>query len=101
MKRNVPVVFQVLFGKCRLEKLGVLFAVQHLSDTEQATAPRGSRRAIAGMLVHFCNLSTQKAEAGGMLGVQGQHALQSQTLSQKKKNLRSGEMAYGLTERST
>ena len=31
-----------------------------------------------GMVVHACNSSTQKAETGGSLGVQGQPELQSE-----------------------
>lgn len=37
-------------------------------------------------MAYTCNSSTQEAEAGGLLRVQGQFRLQSETLSQKGKN---------------
>lgn len=78
--KNVPIVFQALFGKCGLEKLGDQHMVQHLSDMSKAIALRDFKSVIAEMAVHFCHLSTQSE---GMFKVQGQHALHSETLPQK------------------
>lgn len=56
-----------------------------LDEASEKEKEKGRERKKSGMVPHTCNLNTQKTETSTSLQVQGQPALQSETLSYNKQ----------------
>lgn len=67
MTGNVPTAFQVLVEMCGFGKLG-FSSWYNIGLTWASPSTEGVQKSNGrDGVVHLCNLSTQRAEAGGML----------------------------------